>query len=68
MTEISKQSTNRKTTRGKPYSMREFADKYRLEGDEAKRLFEKFGPSSTELDLLMAAKRRPPTLEANLGY
>lgn len=68
MTEISTQSTNRKTTRGKPYSIGEFADKYSLEGDEAKRLFDKFGPSSTELDLLMAAKRRPPTLESNIGY
>lgn len=67
MTEISTQSTNRKTTRGKPYSMVEFADKYRLEDEEAKRLFEKFGPSSTELDLLMAAKRRPPALEATIS-
>ena len=61
MTEISNVSTNRKVTRGKPYSFDEFVERYGLQQDEAKRLFEKFGPSSTELDLLMAAKRRPPT-------
>ncbi|MGA1804338.1 hypothetical protein [Rhizobium sp. HT1-10] len=60
MTEIST-SANRKVTRGKPYSIGEFAEKYRLEDEEAKRLFTKFGPSSTELDLLMAAKRIPPS-------
>jgi hypothetical protein len=46
--------------RGRPYSLAEFARKYRLEEKEAKRLYEKFGPSSTELDLLMAAKGRKP--------
>ncbi|MET0749333.1 MAG: hypothetical protein ABWY49_14205 [Rhizobium sp.] len=60
MTEIMNASTNRKVLRGRPYSVEEFADKYRLGEDEAQRLFTKFGPSSTELDLLMAAKRRPP--------
>ncbi|WFS02294.1 hypothetical protein [Rhizobium tumorigenes] len=60
MTEISLASTNRKVTRGRPYSVGEFAEKYSLEAEEAERLFTKFGPSSTELDLLMAAKRRPP--------
>jgi hypothetical protein len=63
MTEILTQTVGRKVLRGRPYSIGEFARKYRLEDMEAKRLFEKFGPSSTELDLLMAAKRRPPTLE-----
>jgi hypothetical protein len=64
MTEILTASTNRKVTRGRPYSVGEFAEKYRLEEAEAERLFAKFGPSSTELDLLMAAKRRPPITEA----
>ena len=50
----------RKVQRGRPYSISEFARKYRLDDEEAKRLFEKFGPSATELDLLMAAKRKPP--------
>jgi hypothetical protein len=52
--------------RGRPYSIGEFARKYRLDDKEAKRLYEKFGPSATELDLLMAAKRRPPGLPTNL--
>ncbi|MDP9811879.1 hypothetical protein J2W42_004747 [Rhizobium tibeticum] len=52
--------TTRKVLRGRPYSLGEFAGKYRLEETEAKRLYEKFGPSATELDLLMAAKRRMP--------
>lgn len=63
MTEISA-SASRKVTRGRPYSISEFAEKYRLEGEEAERLFTKFGPSSTELDLLMAAKRISPTPDA----
>jgi hypothetical protein len=50
----------RKVLRGRPYSISEFARKSRLDDEEAKRLFEKFGPSATELDLLMAAKRKPP--------
>jgi hypothetical protein len=68
MTEISTVSTNRKVTRGRPYSVGEFAEKYRLEDEEAERLFTKFGPSSTELDLLMAAKRRPPVTETNVEH
>lgn len=56
----------RRVLRGRPYSMSEFARKYRLDDKEAKRLYEKFGPSATELDLLMAAKRRTPGLPANL--
>ncbi|EJL54455.1 MULTISPECIES: hypothetical protein [unclassified Rhizobium] len=50
----------RKVLRGRPYSLGEFTRKYRLDETEAKRLYEKFGPSATELDLLMAAKRRLP--------
>jgi hypothetical protein len=64
MTEIVNASTNRKVLRGRPYSIEEFAGKYRLQEEEAQRLFSKFGPSSTELDLLMAAKRRPPMDES----
>ncbi|WP_455873081.1 hypothetical protein [Rhizobium yanglingense] len=52
----------RRVLRGRPYSISEFARKYRLDEKEAKRLYEKFGPSATELDLLMAAKRKPPRL------
>jgi hypothetical protein len=68
MTEISTASTNRKVTRGRPYSIDEFAAKYRLGEEEAKRLFIKFGPSSTELDLLMAAKRRPPVEGSGVSH
>ena len=57
-------ATTRKVLRGRPYSIAEFARKYRLGEEEAKRLYEKFGPSSTELDLLMAAKGRKPLATA----
>ena len=68
MTESANQTPARKVVRGRPYSVSEFARKYRLDENEAKRLFEKFGPSSTELDLLMAAKRKPPSLAAAIGH
>lgn len=67
MTGISTHGPARKVMRGRPYSMSEFAKKYRLDDQEARRLYEKFGPSATELDLLMAAKRRPPRLPENLN-
>ncbi|MGV1793872.1 hypothetical protein GR212_07380 [Rhizobium lusitanum] len=67
MTENANRTTARKAIRGRPYSIAEFARKYRLEDAEAKRLFYKFGPSSTELDLLMAAKRKPPSLSTAIG-
>lgn len=62
MTGILNETQSRKVLRGKPYTMAEFARKYRLGDSEARRLYDKFGPSATELDLLMAAKRRPPVL------
>lgn len=68
MTGISNQTPSRKVTRGRPYSISEFARKYRLDDDEARRLFNKFGPSATELDLLMAAKRRPPVLPVGISH
>ncbi|MDE1996316.1 MAG: hypothetical protein KGI75_27695 [Rhizobiaceae bacterium] len=68
MTENANHTPARKVVRGRPYSVSEFARKYRLDDQEAKRLFEKFGPSSTELDLLMAAKRHPPSLSAAIGH
>ncbi|MDM9622325.1 hypothetical protein A6U87_25720 [Rhizobium sp. AC44/96] len=69
MTEVHEQkpSQTRKVLRGRPYSLSEFARKYRLDEEEAERLFQKFGPSAMELDLLMAAKRRPPVSLAALG-
>jgi len=42
------------------YTFDQFAEKYGLSPDEAKALFEKFGPSSVELDLLMKAKGVQP--------
>ncbi|MBB6487485.1 hypothetical protein [Rhizobium lusitanum] len=62
MTENTNRIPARKVVRGRPYSIAEFARKYRLDDDEAERLFYKFGPSATELDLLMAAKRKVPYL------
>jgi len=59
--------SSHKVIRGRPYSIGEFALKYRLDEEEAKRLFDKFGPSATELDLLMAAKRRPPQPSRGAG-
>jgi hypothetical protein len=41
----------------KSYSLEEFMVKYHLAADEAARLHSKFGPSATELDALMRAKR-----------
>jgi hypothetical protein len=47
----------RRPVRGAPYSLEEFQRKYDLAPDTAEDLFQRFGPSSVELDLLMAAKR-----------
>ncbi len=60
-------TASHKVIRGRPYSIGEFARKYRLDDEEAKRLFDKFGPSATELDLLMAAKRKPPHPAPGVG-
>lgn len=68
MTESTNRTPTRKVVRGRPYSIVEFARKYRLDDAEARRIFYKFGPSSTELDLLMAAKRRPPTLSSAIEH
>ena len=42
--------------RGVAYSLEDFADKYGLDAERAEDLFYRFGSSSIELDLLMAAK------------
>ncbi|MGV1757644.1 MULTISPECIES: hypothetical protein [unclassified Rhizobium] len=68
MTENTNRTPARKVMRGRPYSIAEFARKYRLDETEAKRIFYKFGPSSTELDLLMAAKRKQSTLSSIIGH
>jgi len=68
MTESTHQTPSRKVLRGRPYSIAEFARKYRLDDKEAKRIFDKFGPSATELDLLMEAKRKPPSLASAIGH
>jgi hypothetical protein len=51
----------RRVVRGAPYSPAEFQRKYGLDDATAEDLFARFGPSSIELDLLMAAKRRIPS-------
>jgi len=58
MTQIHEPERRSRILRGRPYSLDEFASKYGLHGDQAESLFTRFGPSSIELDLLMAAKRR----------
>ncbi|EPE96168.1 hypothetical protein [Rhizobium grahamii] len=50
----------RRRVRGAPYSLEQFQQKYALQSGEAEDLYARFGPSSIELDLLMAAKRRKP--------
>ncbi|MBB3595899.1 ribosomal protein S8E [Rhizobium sp. BK529] len=65
-------TTERKRTmRGRPYSLEEFERKYKLDRESAKNIYERFGPSSVELDLLMAAKKRTPSIHAiteDLGF
>ncbi|WP_337266849.1 hypothetical protein [Oryzifoliimicrobium ureilyticus] len=62
MTEIREKERRNRTMRGRPYSLAEFMAKYDLSEQEAGDLYTRFGPSSVELDLLMAAKRRIPAL------
>lgn len=52
----------RRPVRGAAYTLAEFQEKYALGDSLAEDLFVRFGPSSIELDLLMAAKRRAPSL------
>jgi hypothetical protein len=66
MTQIRETERRGRTLRGRPYSLNEFASKYGLPDEQAENLFYRFGPSSIELDLLMAAKRRPPVLPEQL--
>ncbi|OWV70182.1 hypothetical protein ATY77_19290 [Rhizobium sp. R634] len=63
MTQIREPERRSRIVRGRPYSLDEFASKYGLQSDQAESLFTRFGPSSIELDLLMAAKRRAPVSE-----
>lgn len=63
MTQIREPERRSRILRGRPYSLDEFASKYGLQSDQAESLFTRFGPSSIELDLLMAAKRRAPVSE-----
>ncbi|MFJ6325132.1 MULTISPECIES: hypothetical protein [unclassified Rhizobium] len=51
----------RRLLRGAAYSLADFRKKYRLDERMAEDLFVRFGPSSIELDLLMAAKQRTPS-------
>lgn len=43
--------------KGPQYTIEAFAEKYKLQLEEARNLFEKFGPSSVDLDILMSARR-----------
>ncbi|MGB3812009.1 MAG: hypothetical protein WA950_02175 [Shinella sp.] len=44
---------------GERYTVEDFRAAYELSQEEAQRLFDKFGPSKRELDLLMRARRNP---------
>ena len=44
---------------GERYTVESFRAAYELTREEAQRLFDKFGPSKRELDLLMRARRNP---------
>ena len=46
----------RSQQKGVAYSLEQFTAKYDLKNERAENLFYRFGPSSIELDLLMAAK------------
>lgn len=67
MTQIRETERRIRTLRGRPYSLHEFATKYGLQNEQAESLFSRFGPSSVELDLLMAAKRRSPVLVESIA-
>ncbi|MDK4713543.1 hypothetical protein [Rhizobium sp. CNPSo 4039] len=56
--EMQRSFERRRPTRGVPYCLADFQKKYGLDDATAEDLFVRFGPSSVELDLLMAAKRK----------
>lgn len=58
-----RQFERRRPIRGPAYSLTDFQKKYNLTNAMAEDLFIRFGPSSIELDLLMAAKRRIPSFD-----
>jgi len=53
---------HRRALRGNAYTLEEFRSRYGLHQDVAESLFYRFGPSSIELDILMAAKKRVPSI------
>ncbi len=57
-----KNSNSNRPKRGAPYSLEEFQQKHDLTPEVARDLFARFGPSAIELDLLMSAKRKVPSL------
>ena len=59
MTDQSKLFPEHRRLSGERYTVETFRAAYDLSQKEAKRLFEKFGPSKRELDLLMRARRNP---------
>ena len=54
-------SLKNRPTRGRSLTIDEFAMKYGLSSEDARRLFEVSGPSENDLDILMAAKGILPT-------
>ncbi|ASW04740.1 hypothetical protein CKA34_01685 [Rhizobium sp. 11515TR] len=56
--EMQRSFERRRPIRGAAYCLADFQKKYGLDDATAQDLFVRFGPSSIELDLLMAAKRK----------
>ncbi|WP_420832196.1 hypothetical protein [Rhizobium cauense] len=63
MMQLDRHFERRRAVRGRAYTMEEFQARYGLHEQEAEDLFFRFGPSSIELDLLMAAKRKVPSIQ-----
>ncbi|MCD1263428.1 hypothetical protein GR158_01965 [Shinella sp. AETb1-6] len=59
MQEQSKLFPDHRRLSGERYTLDSFRTAYGLSHTEAERLFEKFGPSKRELDLLMRARQDP---------
>ena len=59
MSDQSKLFPDHRRLSGERYTVETFRAAYDLSQQEAKRLYDKFGPSKRELDLLMRARRDP---------
>lgn len=56
-----------KKIRGAACTLAQFAARYGMNEDEAAPIYEKFGPSSVDLEILMRAKGHEPIAAAMAG-